>query len=201
MPLWLCCCSRRQDYLAYSASVNRKRCLCGQCQELGRFLLGIPACAHTRAAHTVAAVNVRQAFAQALGAILRERNMAAAELARLTGIAEPLLSRYLSGKRAPRLETVERIRDVLNVSPAALFDTKVGIDAVRSPNDDRLPQHLPIGEGAQVHHDPLLSALVLVWPWLAEDVRRSIAQQVIAHTPTTTTTTESAGPAALPSVG
>lgn len=43
------------------------------------------------------------------------------QLARLTGISGPALSLIETGKRDPRLTTIQRIADALRVSPATLI--------------------------------------------------------------------------------
>lgn len=74
--------------------------------------------------------------------------------------------------------------------------------SVRPSAHDRLPLKPPDQGRANLvfPNDPLLTALVQAWPWLAEDVRRDIAQKVIASTPTTPTSTP-LGSATLPKVG
>lgn len=54
-------------------------------------------------------------FIKRLRKILEDKNMTQRELARLAGVTEVTVSRYLNGERKPRVEIVNKIADVLNV--------------------------------------------------------------------------------------
>ena len=59
-------------------------------------------------------------FAACLGAALDEAGLTQGELAERVGIAPASVSRYMSGKRLPRIETVRKIADALGISVEVL---------------------------------------------------------------------------------
>ena len=59
-------------------------------------------------------------FAACLRAALDEAGLTQGELAERVGIAPASVSRYATGKRLPRIETVRRIADALGISVEAL---------------------------------------------------------------------------------
>ena len=54
-------------------------------------------------------------FAMNLKKLMIEREMTAADIARKTGMTQATLSRYINGKRIPRLNSVIKIAKALNV--------------------------------------------------------------------------------------
>ncbi|MEG1789008.1 MAG: helix-turn-helix transcriptional regulator, partial [Kiritimatiellia bacterium] len=55
-------------------------------------------------------------FAANLKRAMEERQMSQAQLSGLTGIGKPSISQYLSGKNVPKMATVERLADALEVT-------------------------------------------------------------------------------------
>ena len=55
-------------------------------------------------------------FSQRLAALLAERNMTQLELAARIGVTRAAMSRYVSGEREPRLVTLVRIAEELDVN-------------------------------------------------------------------------------------
>ena len=55
-------------------------------------------------------------FSQRLTALLAERNMTQLELAARVGVTRAAMSRYVSGEREPRLVTLVRIAEELDVN-------------------------------------------------------------------------------------
>lgn len=53
--------------------------------------------------------------------LLREHNMTQKDLANRLGVAEASVSRTISGRYAPTLDTLERIADAIGVDVAELF--------------------------------------------------------------------------------
>ena len=60
-------------------------------------------------------------FSQRLAALLAERNMTQLELAARIGVTRAAMSRYVSGEREPRLVTLVRIAEELDVNVDDLF--------------------------------------------------------------------------------
>ena len=54
-------------------------------------------------------------FTMNLKKLMIEREMTAADIARKTGMTQATLSRYINGKRIPRLNSVIKIAKALNV--------------------------------------------------------------------------------------
>ena len=61
-------------------------------------------------------VNDASNFSQRLAALLAERNMTQLELAARIGVTRAAMSRYVSGEREPRLVTLVRIAEELDVN-------------------------------------------------------------------------------------
>lgn len=61
-------------------------------------------------------VNEASIFPQRLTALLAERNMTQLELAARIGVTRAAMSRYVSGEREPRLVTLVRIAEELDVN-------------------------------------------------------------------------------------
>lgn len=55
-------------------------------------------------------------FIKRLQKVLEEKNITQREFARLVGVTEVTISRYLNGERKPRIEIIDRMAEVLNVS-------------------------------------------------------------------------------------
>ena len=66
-------------------------------------------------------VNDASNFSQRLAALLAERNMTQLELAARIGVTRAAMSRYVSGEREPRLVTLVRIAEELDVNVDDLF--------------------------------------------------------------------------------
>ena len=60
-------------------------------------------------------------FSQRLAALLAERNMTQLELAARIGVTRAAMSRYVRGEREPRLVTLVRIAEELDVNVDDLF--------------------------------------------------------------------------------
>lgn len=60
-------------------------------------------------------------FIKRLQKILEEKDMTQRELAKLVGVTEVTISRYLNGERKPRIEIINKIADVLNTPTDYLF--------------------------------------------------------------------------------
>lgn len=56
-------------------------------------------------------------FAQRLNDAMELRDISAAEIARQSNISEPMISRYRSGQYIPRMKALDRLAEVLRVSP------------------------------------------------------------------------------------
>ena len=54
-------------------------------------------------------------FAMNLKKLMIEREMTAADIARKTGMTQATLSRYINGKRIPKINSVIKIAKALNV--------------------------------------------------------------------------------------
>lgn len=54
-------------------------------------------------------------FAMNLKKLMIEREMTAADISRKTGITQAALSRYINGKRIPKINSVIKIAKALNV--------------------------------------------------------------------------------------
>ncbi len=97
-----------------------------------------------------------RAFAHHLKALLILRDIKPAELSRRSGIAQPLLSRFLDGTRRPDLNTLIRLANGLNVSLDELVSRKWprrGAEpVVVEPGYEQeflLPKQLPPGHDQQ----------------------------------------------------
>lgn len=55
-------------------------------------------------------------FTMNLKKLMIEREMTAADIARKTGMTQATLSRYINGKRIPKINSVIKIAKALNVS-------------------------------------------------------------------------------------
>ena len=68
-------------------------------------------------------------FGRRLRELLQENDLKQKELAKAVGITEVTVSRYLSGKRAPRSAILTRIADYFGVPASYLLPTKAGLQA------------------------------------------------------------------------
>lgn len=66
---------------------------------------------------------IRTAFSAKLKALLKERGMKQAELARRLGSTQTSVCRYVSGQRIPTVDVAVLIADALNVSMDELLCT------------------------------------------------------------------------------
>ena len=57
-----------------------------------------------------------EVFVTRLQEILEDKDITQRELAKLIGVTEVTISRYVSGERSPRVEIVSKIADILNVT-------------------------------------------------------------------------------------
>lgn len=62
-------------------------------------------------------------FSENVKGLLREKRLSQAELATMSGVTEPSLCRYLSGKTTPRIDIVQNIARALGVSETYLLGT------------------------------------------------------------------------------
>lgn len=84
--------------------------------------------------------NIYKIFAQRLNEAIELRDISAAEIARQSNISEPMISRYRQGSYMPRIKALERLADVLRVSPAWLMgETDMLQDAVPQYTLDLVP--------------------------------------------------------------
>ena len=60
--------------------------------------------------------------------ILKERNLSLADFSAMSGITKANLSNYMSGKISPKLDTLNKIADTLQVPLTELFQEKEDID-------------------------------------------------------------------------
>lgn len=60
-------------------------------------------------------------FSTLLKEVMNKKSVSQAQLSELTGIGKSSISQYLSGKNEPKIDTVEKIANVLNVSAAYLI--------------------------------------------------------------------------------
>ncbi len=139
-------------------------------------------------------MTVPDAFRLSLDALLRARPISQTELADRAGRSEALIRRYLNGSRVPRLDTVEAIRDALDVTPAELFDpdaalAKLGLTrrvddteeqrrrttvalAATDPVVSESPTKSSEGGSALAHPDSeLLAALIAFWDQMSPEAR------------------------------
>lgn len=139
-------------------------------------------------------VTVPEAFRLSLDALLKVRKISQTELAERSGRSDALVSRYLNGSRVPRLDTVESIREALDVSPVMLFDADAALGllglarretdtnmsrrrSVVGPPDDAgvnsaSPTVLFEGGSALAHPDQeLLTALIAFWDQMTPEGR------------------------------
>lgn len=72
-------------------------------------------------------VFVMATFSARLKEALEMKNMSAAELARLSGVSEPDISRYKKGEFIPKLERMTRMADALGVAPDWLAGKSVAM--------------------------------------------------------------------------
>jgi transcriptional regulator with XRE-family HTH domain len=210
------------QYVPPQATCQYRKLPAGQFSVKPCIFAGLSLSAQAVAAVGFPLVTVQDAFRASLAILLRHPAMNKRRAAAGADMSASYLGRLASGQmQNPTLSKIEQLRAFLDLEPRDLFDPDRALarirqalnaepgglvaddlDAVRPATEDRLPQHQPEGgEGHQVQHDPLLSALVHVWPWLTEDARREIAQKVIAHTPTTETEGPVIASTALPSTG
>lgn len=68
-------------------------------------------------------------FAAQLRKAMKERGMSASELSKATGIGNPAISQYLSGKNVPRKGKIQAIAAALDVPPEFLLADTTNVDA------------------------------------------------------------------------
>jgi transcriptional regulator with XRE-family HTH domain len=140
-----------------------------------------------------------QAFRRTLTSLLKARKMTQTELAEKAGVDFSTVSRLLGGSRTNRFNSIEKIRKVLEVEPADLFDenralARLGLrrlsDASASEaesnahnNDLEIargpqvwsPPEPALGEGAIVPQDPeMFRAMAELWNGLSTAHRASL---------------------------
>lgn len=82
-------------------------------------------------------------FIERLQKIINKKDITQRELAKLTGVTEVTISRYLSGERKPRIEIISKIAEVLNVSIDYLLgnsDNPTPIDQKEPSIDEEITQ-------------------------------------------------------------
>ena len=79
---------------------------------------------------------MKDSFKKTLTALMRERNMSAAELARRTGLSEAAISGYVNGIKTPRGGVSIKIAEALGVSLDALWQT--GFETATDPFEREL---------------------------------------------------------------
>ena len=78
-----------------------------------------------------------RAFGGKVKALLEERGMSQRDFARKLGATEVTVSRYVNGKREPRIATILKIAEILNVTPEYLF----GLGSVDERNCTNCKHH------------------------------------------------------------
>jgi len=109
-----------------------------------------------------------------LGAALRlvreQRGLAQVALARQAGIGKSQLSKYESGKERPKLDSLERLLDVLKIGPADFFVLADALDRELDRMSSTEPR--PAGEVVVLHsgilNEPLQEAFAHVQRQLLE---------------------------------
>lgn len=61
-------------------------------------------------------------YLDGLQALRKKRKWSQAQLAELVGVEQPTIQRWESGKRLPDLDSLQRLADVLGVTPGSLLD-------------------------------------------------------------------------------
>lgn len=77
-----------------------------------------------------------EAIANRIKAAMQMREMNQADLSKAAGIDKGSLSRYVSGKFAPKQSAIVKIANALHVSPAWLLGMDVPVNLMMSPVDD-----------------------------------------------------------------
>lgn len=66
-------------------------------------------------------ISLRECFADALLALLRERDLTQVEFAKKIGVTQTSVSRWTNGKEVPVSKTVDKIAGFFQVHPSLLF--------------------------------------------------------------------------------
>lgn len=66
--------------------------------------------------------NLRPMLELRLKALCKERGLTLTELATKIGVSQPTISGFATGKIKPSFDSLEKLCDALNVSPAELFE-------------------------------------------------------------------------------
>lgn len=136
-------------------------------------------------------MTVAESFRVAIDALLKRTGRPAYDLAEEMGVANATLTKLRLGQRGASFEMLERIRQVLGVTPAELFDpdsalAQLGLARRPTSNGLRPKGHVlehdgnvqfaspasATDGGVDMHQDPeLLSALLAYWDALALEGR------------------------------